>query len=77
MPVSLTYEAYPNILDAIIVESDSATQRALRLVCRSIRDAIKCREALHIVLSPQALTGHSCTAPPPASPSCAAFIRRP
>lgn len=68
MPVSLTYEAYPNILDAIIVESDSATQRALRLVCRSFRDAIKCREALHIILTPQSIDGafvHGATARTP------------
>lgn len=52
MPVALTYEAYPNILDAIVAESDFATELALRLVCRPFRGAVDRKQVRHIVLTP-------------------------
>ncbi|EJT47799.1 hypothetical protein A1Q2_00204 [Trichosporon asahii var. asahii CBS 8904] len=49
---TLSYEAYPALFDSIIAEVNFATELTLRLVCKSLRDAVDRHQVHHLVLTP-------------------------
>lgn len=58
-----SYEAFPTLFDDIIAEADFATEVALRLCCKSLRDAVDRKQVRHLVLTPSGKDGTAVRGP--------------